>query len=119
MSQASRVLIVEDDADLRQVAVEMLSLAGYDVVEAPDADEALRLVTERAVRVVITDIRMPGSVDGWGLARKLKAMVPPLKVICVTGYARHEEGRVNCDAFLRKPFKFSELFRALDLLLAT
>src|SRR5690349_7743384 len=118
MSGNANVLVVEDYDELRYVCAKLLRKAGYFVSEAVNADDALRVVASRKIDVVVTDIRMPGTIDGWGLAAKLKAMVPPVKVICVTAYAREYEGRVNCDEFLPKPFNFDDLFRALDKLLA-
>ena len=117
MTNRPRILIVEDDPDVRQITVEVLSGEGYLITEAVGADEALRLLHDIKVDVVVTDVRMPGSMDGWGLTRKLKEMVPPLKVICITGYAENYARRADCDVFLRKPFKLSALLESVQNLL--
>ena len=69
------VLIVEDEFLLRMDAVDMIAAAGFEVVEAGDADEAIDILeSRRDITVVFTDIQMPGSMDGLKLARAVRGV---------------------------------------------
>ena len=76
------VLIVEDELLLRMNAVDMVGAAGFEVVAAANADEAIEILeTRRDVTVVFTDIQMPGSMDGLKLARAVRGRWPPIKIV--------------------------------------
>ena len=84
-----RILLCEDDADVRQFSSETLSELGYDVVEAHDAESALKaLATNGPIDLLFTDIVLPGGRTGADLAREALAAQPQLKVLFATGYAR-------------------------------
>ena len=73
------VLIVEDEALVRMTAVDMIEEAGFEVLEATNADEAILLLeARRDITVVFTDIEMPGSMDGLRLAQAVRGRRPPL-----------------------------------------
>jgi CheY-like chemotaxis protein len=80
------VLVVEDDMLLRMRAVDMVEDAGYICVEARDADEAVAILESRSdIALLFTDIQMPGSMDGLGLAHSVHDRWPPIKIILVSG----------------------------------
>jgi CheY-like chemotaxis protein len=80
------VLIVEDEPLVRLCAVEIVEAAGYEVIEAASADEAIRILESRQdIRVVFTDIHMPGSMDGLKLAHAVRNRWPPIKIIVTSG----------------------------------
>jgi CheY-like chemotaxis protein len=80
------VLVVEDDMLLRMRAVDMVEDAGYISVEAVDADHAVTILESRSdIALLFTDIQMPGSMDGLGLAHSVHARWPPIKIILVSG----------------------------------
>ena len=82
------VLIVEDEFLLRMDAVDMIAGAGFDVVEAANADQAIEILeSRRDVTVVFTDIQMPGSMDGLKLARAIRGRWPPIKIVATSGRA--------------------------------
>jgi CheY-like chemotaxis protein len=86
-SQAPVVLIVEDEFLLRMSAVEMIEEAGFEIVEAGNADEAITILESRSdIRVVFTDIQMPGSMDGLKLAAAVRHRWPPIKIIATSGH---------------------------------
>src|ERR1700693_6449135 len=86
---ASTVLIVEDEMLLRMCAVDMVEDAGYSSVEAVDADEAVAILESRSdIALMFTDIQMPGSMDGLGLARSVHDRWPPIKIMLVSGQLR-------------------------------
>jgi|ERR1700716_1923486 CheY-like chemotaxis protein len=81
------VLVVEDEFLIRMHAVEIIQDAGFDVVEAADANEAIAILeSRRDIRVVFTDIRMPGSMDGLKLAHAVRDRWPPVHIIATSGY---------------------------------
>lgn len=100
------VFIVEDEFLLRMHAAEMFSDAGYEVVEAGDADEAIRILEARAdIHLVFTDIQMPGSMDGLKLARAVRNRWPPVKIITTSGnYAIRDGDLPEGAVFLPKPY---------------
>jgi CheY-like chemotaxis protein len=80
------VLIVEDEPLVRLCAVETVEAAGYQVIEAANADEAIDILESRNdIRVVFTDIHMPGSMDGLKLAHAVRHRWPPIKIIVTSG----------------------------------
>ena len=80
------VLVVEDEMLLRMRAVDMVEDAGYTSVEAVDADAAFAILESRSdIALLFTDIQMPGSMDGLGLARSVHDRWPPIKIILVSG----------------------------------
>jgi len=80
------VLIVEDEMMLRMRAVDMVEDAGYTPIEALDADEAVAILESRSdIALMCTDIQMPGSMDGLGLAHAVHNRWPTIKIIVVSG----------------------------------
>jgi CheY-like chemotaxis protein len=105
-SKRPMVLIVEDELLLRMNAVDTIEAAGFEVVEAANADQAIAILqARRDVTVVSTDIQMPGSMDGLKLARAVRGRWPPIKIIATSGHV----GVVETDLpeggrFLPKPY---------------
>ena len=107
-SSASRravVLIVEDEFLLRVDAVDMIKAAGFDVVEAANADEAIEILeSRRDITVVFTDIQMPGSMDGLKLARAVRGRWPPIKIVATSGmFTSAKPTCLKADGFCRNP----------------
>ena len=100
------VLIVEDESLLRISAAEMVADAGYDVVEAGNADEAIAILKARAdIHIVFTDIQMPGSMDGLKLARFVRDRWPPIKLVATSGHVTIGEGDLpEGGLFIPKPY---------------
>ena len=81
-----RVLVVEDEPLLRVFNADMLTDAGFDVLEAANADEALRMLeTVSDIRVVFTDVEMPGALDGYALAQRIETLWPEIGVVITSG----------------------------------
>jgi CheY-like chemotaxis protein len=111
----SVVLVVEDDFLIRIGAVEMIEAAGFDIVEAANADEAMKILEVRLdITVVFTDIQMPGSMDGLKLAAAIRGRWPPIKIVATSGIVDvrkvdlPEGGR-----FLPKPYSSAEIVGTL------
>ncbi|MGZ5874440.1 MAG: response regulator [Bradyrhizobium sp.] len=80
------VLVVEDEMLLRMCAVDMVEDAGFTPVEAVDADEAVAILESRSdIALMLTDIQMPGSMDGLKLAHAVHERWPPIRIILVSG----------------------------------
>ena len=109
------VLIVEDEFLVRMNAVEMIEEAGFEVIEAGNADEAIAILEIRAdIRVVFTDIQMPGSMDGLKLSRAIRDRWPPIEIILTSG-KRHPEAEdlPARGQFFPKPFNPDALIAAI------
>lgn len=100
------VLIVEDEFLLRIDAAEVIGAAGFEVIEAANADEAIEVLEDRSdIAVVFTDIQMPGSMDGLKLARAVRGRWPPIKIIATSGRLNLEETDLpEGGRFLPKPY---------------
>jgi CheY-like chemotaxis protein len=108
------ILVVEDDAEVRQTAVALLGELGYRVVEANDGRAALSILSARAdINLLFTDVVMPGGMKGPDLAREALRHRPGLKVLYTSGYTENgafHGGMVDSDAaFIGKPLQLHEL----------
>ncbi|MDR6789316.1 CheY-like chemotaxis protein [Sphingomonas sp. BE138] len=113
------VLIVEDELFVRMIGADALEEAGYRVMEAASADEALAIL-ERAdnVQVLFTDIRMPGSMDGLTLAKVVHERWPNIRILLTSGDTHPSTDAIPDDGrFLPKPYRFDSLSRELTTLL--
>jgi CheY-like chemotaxis protein len=112
------VLIVEDEFLLRLDAADFIAAAGFEVVEAGSADEAIEILEARPdITVVFTDIQMPGSMDGLNLARAVRGRWPPIKIVATSGHADVREtdlpdgGRLLLKPY--SPFQVTGVLREL------
>jgi CheY-like chemotaxis protein len=104
------ILVVEDEVLVRTVLAEDLRNHGYDIVEAANADEALSILqSNTGIDLVITDKRMPGSLDGVGLARVIRADHRHIGLIMISGDPLQAEVTDVLDAYLSKPCRVPEL----------
>lgn len=109
------VLVVEDDPLLRMNAVDMIEEAGYRALEAPDADTAIGMLEGRNdIRLIFTDIDMPGSMDGLALAHAVANRWPPVRIIATSGHFKVSETDLpRGGRFISKPYRQHQL---LDML---
>jgi CheY-like chemotaxis protein len=101
------VLIVEDDFWVLMKAVELIGDAGFDVVEAGNADVAIAILEARPdIHVVFTDIQMPGSMDGLKLARFVRDRWPPIKIVATSGFVNvGKDDLPEGGRFVPKPYR--------------
>ncbi len=116
--RAATVLVVEDDADVREAAISMLSMLGFEVMTADDGPSALdSLRRERPIDILFTDISMPHGMNGVELARQAREIHPGIKVLLASGYPMSllsaEHGLTSDFAFISKPYRWSELSERL------
>lgn len=105
------VLVVEDDPLLRMNAVDMIEEAGFRAIEASDADAAIRMLeTRNDIRLIFTDIDMPGSMDGLALAHAVANRWPPVRIIATSGHFRVSETDLPSGGrFIPKPYRQHQL----------
>lgn len=118
-----RILVVEDDATVRQTTVEMLKELGYEVLQAGNADAAMTVINSGiAIDVLFTDVVMPGSLRAPELARLVRAQRPDVAVLYTSGYTQNaivHAGRLDEDVdLLSKPFSRDDLARKIRQVLA-
>ena len=116
----SVVLVVEDEALVRLNAMVMVEEAGFEPIAASDADEAVRVLESRDdVRAVFTDVHMPGSMDGLGLAQVVRDRWPAMALLVVSGKIEIAPSDLPAGGrFLRKPYVPSQIEAALRQLLS-
>jgi DNA-binding response OmpR family regulator len=108
-----RVLVVEDDLLVREIVVEALRDAGFDVIQASDGEEALTWCSQRVADVLVTDIRLPGQIDGWQIAERCREHDPTLPVIYATGFSPVEARPVAGSLTLSKPYQPERVVQAV------
>jgi CheY-like chemotaxis protein len=108
------VLLVDDNEDVRVTTAAYLRDGGLAVLEAGDAAGALRLLETNAVKVVVSDIVMPGEMDGMALAAAIRMMRPSLPVLLVSGFSeRAAEAHARGFPVINKPYGLPDLERRL------
>jgi two-component system, response regulator PdtaR len=110
------ILVVEDEAIIRLSAVHMLEDAGFAVVDACNADAAIQILESRSdIRAVVTDVKMPGSLDGLRLAHVIAERWPTIRVVVASGQRVPTEAEFPINGrFIRKPYDAKTLLTALD-----
>ncbi len=109
-----KILIVDDEPLIRAHARQVVEEAGYAVVEAANADEAMQLLTADGVSALVTDVQMPGSMDGLELARSVRASWPKIAIIVMSGRQLPRLSELPASThFLSKPFSEQRLVDAL------
>ena len=109
------VLIVEDEPLLRLAAVDMIEGAGFEVVEASDATQAVLILESRPdIRIVFTDIDMPHGMDGLKLAAAIRDRWPPIHIIVTSGHLVPPMTHLPADSlFFPKPYRENEIIAAM------
>jgi two-component system, response regulator PdtaR len=116
--RTARILVVEDEVLVRVLVAEELRLAGFSVIEAGRADEALTFIkADEQVDLVFSDIRMPGSLNGLQLAEILRDRYPDIPVILTSGNAF--PGHIGIvEAFVPKPYEVAAVIALISEILA-
>ena len=109
------VLIVEDDVLANEYLEFILQQAGYEVVSATSADEAAAILEDREdIRLVVTDINLPGTMNGLTLAAAMKSRRPAINIIVVTGYGAPKADEIPSGSlFVSKPYSARKMIEAV------
>jgi DNA-binding NtrC family response regulator len=116
--EAKAILLVEDEVLIRFVVAEELEDAGFRVIQAVNGDEALKILhSSIPLDLVMTDVRMPGSVDGVQLAALVRARWPELKIVMTSGHLPGPPPGLQVDLFFSKPYRISSAVERVKRLL--
>ena len=115
MSLKNAVLVVEDEVLIRMDLVDTLEHAGYPTFEASSAEEAIGILEQHPeIRVVFTDVQMPGTMDGLELAHYVRKRWPPTIIVIASGKISPKPDEMPDDvSFLAKPYEQAKLSRIL------
>ena len=119
MNAPGSVLVVDDDGDVRALVVELLTRSGYDVSEAPNGREALKLLYEQRPDLVLLDISMP-ELDGWATLERIRELsdVPVLMLSALGAELEKVRAlRAGADDYVTKPFGRQELLARVESVL--
>ncbi len=111
---SKRILVVEDQDDNRRIVHDLLTSAGYEILEALTGDEGVAMAEKHVPDLIIMDIQLPG-IDGYEATRQIKAKpgISKIPVIAVTSYAMSGDDTMaleaGCDAYFAKPYSPREL----------
>jgi CheY-like chemotaxis protein len=121
MASPHSIIVVDDETDIRELLVEWLGEAGYIVLAAADPAVALTLLEGNpAIELLLTDVVMPGGLNGFDLARRARQRLPDLKVLFISGYSMAEavlQARPEAEPILRKPFRIGQLVTEVERVL--
>jgi len=114
---AQTILVVEDEILIRFILADCLRDIGFQVLEAGDGDEGLQILNSgQVIDLIVTDVRMPGEVDGMELTRRSKSLAPGRPVIVCSAHL-YESEAFPADEFLAKPYSIAALAEAIARLI--
>jgi len=117
--QKTRILIVDDESDLRNLLNHVLTQAGYEVMEAPDGEAALNILRKEKFDIAFLDIQMP-NVNGIQVLKHIQKNSPSTKAIMLTGYANlknaMEAKEFGATDFIGKPYKIEDILSTVQRL---
>jgi CheY-like chemotaxis protein len=117
MANRRVVLVVEDEPLVKDSLVIELEEAGFEVITAANGDEASYILPKmRQIDLLLTDIRMPGRINGWVLADMARCRRPNLPVIYTSAFAPQQGLEVEDSIFLAKPYRAREMLNAIEKL---
>jgi CheY-like chemotaxis protein len=109
------VLVVEDEVLIRMAIADSIEEGGFTVYEAANADQAIRLLElHQDIRVLFTDIDMPGSMDGLKLAAAVRDRWPPVKIVITSGHVKIRQEELPVEGrFFAKPYDAAKIVSTL------
>ncbi len=117
MGKSARILVIDDDENIRKVLTAILEDEGYTVEEAATAKSAIRMTERKTYNVALIDIRLP-DMEGIELLTKLKPTMPKMRKIIVTGYPTMQNAveavNKDADAYVLKPFNVEQVLQLID-----
>lgn len=119
-ARSNLVLVVEDEPSIRRGVLLFLKEAGFITYEAESADEAIRILEQQdGIRLILTDINMPGSMNGLQFAHFVRNRWPPIKVIVTSGRVDVDEHDLPTEAvFVGKPYLSDHIVNVVRVMIA-
>jgi len=120
--EVKTVLVIEDEADVRNFASRVLELEGYHVLQAENNEEGMRLIQESQISLVLLDLRLPGH-DGWAVLEQMKnapglSAIPVIVFTASAGVPQREKAlSMGADEYLVKPLSAASLKKAVNRVL--
>ena len=116
-----KVLVVEDEPLIRLGLASTIEDAGYEVVEAVSADDAIRRLEQtEGIELVLTDVDMPGSMDGIRLAHYVNRRWPPIRLVVISGKVGLTPGQLPAGArFMTKPYQEPALINMVETMMGS
>ncbi|MBD1552020.1 response regulator [Pseudomonas typographi] len=113
------VLVVDDDSLIRVMMCEAFKEEGYEAYSAENADDALMVLASRShsIHLVVTDVQMPGSMDGLQLGHVVAERHPDVAVLTMTGYTLKEKAQQAIGPLLQKPFDIEQLMQTAAVIM--
>src|SRR5271154_2888067 len=114
------ILVIEDEPLIRTLVSEYIAEAGFETLQAANADVAIEILESRDdIRAIFTDINMPGSMDGLKLARAVRDRWPPIKIVVVSGQVKFTQNDLpEGSRFFGKPFETDKMISELRSMIA-
>ena len=117
MKAIANVLVVEDDELIRGIFVDIIKSKGYSVFEATNGREALQILKEQPINIIVSDMKMP-VMDGMQLLREVKSNYRDIPVVVITGFdnefTEEQVLAAGADAYITKPFKVQDVSSTLQ-----
>jgi CheY-like chemotaxis protein len=110
---ALRILVVEDDALIRETVADILMSEGFDILQAESGEEALQFCGEHSADLIFTDIRLAGPLTGWDVAERCRAENPDIPVIYATGFSDVRPRPVPGSLLFHKPYRPEQILAAI------
>ena len=111
-------MVIDDEPTIRMLIGELLAEAGYAVIEAPDGPAGLKVLESNArIDLLVTDVGLPGGINGRQMADAARVTRPKLKVLFITGYANNAVGNAQMERgmhVLTKPFAMDDLAQRIS-----
>ena len=115
MANHDVVLFVEDEPLVRESVIPELEDAGFEVITSENGDDASCILHKMGrIDLLLTDIRMPGRINGWDLAEMARGRHPKLPVIYTSAFAPKQGSEIEGSLFLAKPFRIGEILNAIE-----
>ena len=111
----ARILLLDDDDVVRLVTAELLAELGHIITPAATCEVALDVLSAVHIDLLVTDIRMPGEMNGWDMAEAARLIREELPIVYMSGFSPYPIRTVAGAAYLHKPFTLSELREAVEV----
>ncbi len=112
MKATKKILVIDDEEDIRDIICEFCELNGYECVKASNGKEAIEIFNKEKFDIVFSDIKMP-DIDGYEFVKKIKEVNKKIPIVIISGFiddrTKNKFNEIGIDFYLEKPFKLSDI----------